>query len=172
VEVLCYLKGSGGEGIFLPTKNDLKLYGYCDLDWGTCHLSLRSLTGYFVTLGSSPISQRPKKQAIVSRSSAEAKYHAIVVTTSELVWVYIILASLGVFQRQPMKLFCGSQAALHIARNPFFYERTKHIETDYRFVQERLVSGMLTFMYIRSQHQPTDILMKALRERQFDNFST
>jgi len=53
--VLCYLKGSVGEGIFLKANNNLQLFGFCDSDWGACPLSRRSLTGYFVTLGFSYI---------------------------------------------------------------------------------------------------------------------
>ena len=28
--VLCYLKGSAGEGIFLSIRNNLQFYGFCD----------------------------------------------------------------------------------------------------------------------------------------------
>jgi len=85
--VLRYLQGSAGAGIFLSAKINVQLYRYCDSDWGAYHLSMRSLTGYFVTLGGSPISWRTKKQATISRSSAEAEYRAMAVATSELVLV-------------------------------------------------------------------------------------
>jgi len=87
--------------------------------------------------------------------------------TSELVWMRSLLASLGVFPTQPMKLYCDSQAALHIARNPIFHERTKHIELDCLFVREKLVAGLLTLIHVTSQHQPADIFIKAVENRQF-----
>ena len=87
--------------------------------------------------------------------------------TSELVWICSLLAFLGVFHHQPIKLFCDSQAALHIAKNPVFHEHTKHIELDCYFVQEKLVAGSLTLLHVKSQHQPADIFTKALGKREF-----
>ena len=62
-------------------------------------------------------------------------------TTSELIWLKVLLASLGLFHNSAMQLFCDSQAALHIAQNSVFHECTKHIELDYHFVWEKLDVG-------------------------------
>jgi len=43
--------------------------------------------------------------------------------TSELIWLKSLLASLGVFMKQPIKLFCDNQAALHIAKKIRFFMR-------------------------------------------------
>lgn len=69
-----YLKGNPGQGILLSNECDLRLHGWCDADWARCPLTRRSLTGWIVFLGNSPISWKTKKQHTVSRSSAEAEY--------------------------------------------------------------------------------------------------
>ena len=102
-----------------------------------------------------PVSWKTKKQLTVSRSSTEAEYRAMMTVTSELIWLKSLLASFNMFHKQPMRLYCDSQVALHIAQNPIFHERTKHIEIDCHSVQERYHSGDLDFYYIPSTSQLT-----------------
>lgn len=168
MRVFHYLKGGPGQGIVLATASSLQLNAYCDSDWASCPLTRRSVTGYFVTLGTLPVSWKTKKQPIVSRSSVEAEYRAMAITTCELTWLKSFLQSLGVYHRQPMRLYCDNQSTLHIASNPVFHERTKHIEIDCHYVRERLVAGNITTAHVRSVQQLADILMKALGRPQFE----
>jgi len=95
--VIRYLKGTLGFGNLLGSNSNLQVIAYCDSEWSVCSLTQRSLIGYFVTHGGSPVSWKTKKQSTVSRSSAEAEYRSIATMTSELVRLKTFLASLGIF---------------------------------------------------------------------------
>ncbi|RVX03863.1 Retrovirus-related Pol polyprotein from transposon RE2 [Vitis vinifera] len=168
LRVVRYLKGTSGQGILLRADNDLSLQGWCDSDWAACPVTRRSLSGWLVFLGQSPISWKTKKQHTVSRSSAEAEYRAMAAVTCELKWLKGLLLSLGVHHPKAIKLFCDSQSALHMAKNPVFHERTKHIEVDCHFVRDAITDGLITPSYVPIVTQLADIFTKALGKKQFD----
>jgi hypothetical protein len=168
LRVVRYLKGNPGQGVFLSSESDLRLHGWCDADWAGCPLTRRSLTGWIVFLGNSPVSWKTKKQHIVSRSSAEAEYRSMAMTTCELTWLKALLESLGVSHPTPMSLHCDSQSALHMSQNPVFHERTKHIEVDCHFIRDAIVAGSITTKFVTSSLQLADIFTKALGKQQYE----
>jgi len=91
LRIVRYLKGNPGQGILLRADCDLQLYAWCDSDWASCPLTRRSITGWFVLIGNSPISWKTRKQHTVSRSSAEAEYRSMATTTCELIWLKALL---------------------------------------------------------------------------------
>lgn len=117
--------------------------------------------------GQSPVSWKSKKQSTVSRSSAEAEYRAMASAASEVTWLVRLLEEMGVTNLKPITLHCDNQSALHIARNPVFHERTKHIELDCHFTRDKVLEGLLQLSYLPTQHQLADILTKILPSPQF-----
>nr|XP_016510591.1 PREDICTED: uncharacterized mitochondrial protein AtMg00810-like [Nicotiana tabacum] len=85
IHVLRYLKGSLSLGIFLSNSRDYRIRAFCDSDWAACTETRKSVSGYIVLLGDSPISWKSKKQSTISLSSAEAEYRAVRKVVGELV---------------------------------------------------------------------------------------
>ncbi|RDX96832.1 Copia protein, partial [Mucuna pruriens] len=110
------------------------------------------------------VSWKFKKQNIVAR--AEAEYRAMALATCELIWVKQLIQELKFADVQPMKLYCDNQATLHIAFNPVFHERTKHIEIDCHFVREKLLAKEISTEFVNSNNQLADIFTKSLRGSQ------
>jgi hypothetical protein len=98
----------------------------------------------------------------MARSSAEAEYRAMASTASELTWIKQVLADLNIEIKEPMKMYCDNQAAIHITANPIFHERTKHIEVDCHFVREKVQSKEIETLFVRSENQLADIFTKGL----------
>lgn len=98
----------------------------------------------------------------MSRSSAEAQYKALAITTSEIIWLQQLLQDFGIKSSTPALLFCDNQDAIHLASNPMFHERKKHIEIDCHFVLDKVAIGSVKLLTIRSQHQIVDVFTKPL----------
>jgi len=60
-------------------------------------------------------------------------------------------------------MYCDNYIALHIASNPVFHERTKHIEINCHFVLEKLFSKEICTEFVGSNDQLADLLTKSLR---------
>jgi len=102
----------------------------------------------------------------VSRSTAEAEYRTFASTTAKLMWFVHLLKNIG-HCVPPLQLYCDNIIAIHMAKNPVFHHRTKHIEIDVHFVRERVASGALSLAYIPGSDQIADIFTKSLYAAMF-----
>ncbi|CAM8877760.1 unnamed protein product [Rhodiola kirilowii] len=143
-KVLRYLKGAPAQGFFYPSDQPLQLTTFCDADWGACPLTRKSV-------------------------SAEAEYRTMAHACYEGLVVVRLLADLHVQVPTPVPLFCDNNAAMHIARNPIFHERTKHVELDCHVVRQHVSAGFIQPHFVPTFDQPADLLTKALSADQLSH---
>ncbi|XP_058004035.1 uncharacterized mitochondrial protein AtMg00810-like [Hevea brasiliensis] len=168
--LLRYLKGTPAKGLFFPSKTELQLRAYCDADWATCSMTRKSVTGYCIFFGSSLISWKTKKQATVSKSSAEAEYRSMATTVCELQWLSYLLRDLQISLHLPIPLMCDNKAAVHISENPVFHERTKHIDIDCHIVRQQVLNKFISTSHIGAKTQLADLFTKCLNSSLFHQF--
>lgn len=105
---------------------------------------------------------------MVSRSSAESEYRSMAQSACEVMWISQLLSEVGIKTSSPATLWCDNQAAMHIASNPVFHERTKHIEIDCHFVREKIQQGLISTEYVKTGEQLGDIFTKPLNGVRID----
>ncbi|KAH9793420.1 Integrase catalytic domain-containing protein [Citrus sinensis] len=100
--------------------------GYIDSDFVGDLDKKKSTTGYVFTLARGVVSWVSKLQTVVALSTTEAEYMAVSQAYKEAIWIQKLLEELG-HKQEKISVFCNRQSALHIARNPTFHSRTRHI---------------------------------------------
>ena len=85
IRILCYIKGTPGQGVLYENRGHTQIVGYCDVDWTGSSADRRSTSGYCVFIGGNLISWKSKKQNVVAKSSAEPEYRAMALATCELI---------------------------------------------------------------------------------------
>ncbi|WMV34433.1 hypothetical protein MTR67_027818 [Solanum verrucosum] len=83
-------------------------------------------------------------------------------TVAEITWLIGLYKKLGVTIKQPVDMFCDNKAAIQIASNFIFHERTKHFYIDCYFVREKILQHMIKTQHISTRDQLEDLLTKGL----------
>ncbi|KAL5820967.1 hypothetical protein ACOSQ3_022849 [Xanthoceras sorbifolium] len=158
--ILRYLRGTTNKTLCFK-GGDTTLTGYVDADLAGNVDIRKSTTGYVYTLGGTAVSWVSQLQKIVALSTTEAEYVAVTEASKEMVWLQSFLEELGKKQEDNV-LYCDSQSAIHLAKNPSFHSRTKHIQLRYHFIRSLLEDGILKLEKISGAQNPTDMLTKTV----------
>ena len=81
---------------------------------------------------------------MVSRSSTESEYRGAANGATEIAWTKSLLRELSITPTQPPLILCVNISATYLATNPILHARTKHVEIDYHFVQDRVLPRSLS----------------------------
>lgn len=125
--ILRYLKMTPGRGLLFRKCENRDVEVFTDVSWAGEQTDRRSTTGYCSYVWDNLVTWRSKKQAVVSRSSAEAQYRALALGICEGMWLQRLLRELKMEMRESVKMFSDCQTAISIAKNPIHHDITKRI---------------------------------------------
>ena len=146
--------------------SEFTVKGYVDSDFAGDLDKRKSTTGYVFTLAGGAVSWVSKLQTVVALSTTEAEYMAATQACKEAIWIQRLLEELG-HKQEKITLFCDSQSALHLARNPAFHSRTKHIGVQYHFVREVVEKGNVDMKKIHTKDNLADALTKPINVEKY-----
>ena len=108
-----------------------------------------------------------RKQHVVVRSSVEVEFKAMTQGICELSWLKIVLESLWIKWEGSMRLYYDNKSAINMAHNLVQHDRTKLVEVDRHFIKEKLESGLICTLFVSSNRQLADVLIKGLASTTF-----
>ena len=158
--VFQYLRGTSNYCITFDGCSD-EVCGYVDSDFAGDFDKRRSTLGYVFTLAGGAISWMSKLQNIVALSTTEAEYIAASHACKEAVWLKGLLGELGKVQNT-IKVFCDSQSAIHLAKNPAYHSKTKHIPIKYHFVRHVVHEGGVVLEKVHTKKNSADMFTKSV----------
>jgi hypothetical protein len=115
--IIRYIQGTKEFGLHLYPSTITNLTAYSDADWGGCPDTRRSTSGYCVYLGDNLISWSAKRQATLSRSSAEAEYRGVANVVAESCWLRNLLLELHCPISKATVVYCDNVSAIYLSGN-------------------------------------------------------
>jgi hypothetical protein len=109
-----------------------------------------------------------KKQNLIALSSAEVGFRGMFKGLCELLWLRKLMIEWGFKLKEGMQLYFDNKSAIEIAHNPIQHDRTKHIEIDRHFIKQKLEERIISFSFMRSEEQLTNMLTKGVSTKCFE----
>ncbi|CAI7884664.1 unnamed protein product [Closterium sp. NIES-53] len=122
--------------------------------------------GFICCVGGGPTSWESKKQVDQALSSVESEYSALFRAVREIVWQRHLLAELGEDRQGPTPLYCDSQGAISLGKNPVLHGLTKHMRVKWHWTRSMVAAGEVELHYVKTTRQPADMMTKRLVEQQ------
>ncbi|CAI7891578.1 unnamed protein product [Closterium sp. NIES-53] len=114
----------------------LFLTAFSDASYASEPEDMTSVGGFICCIGGGPTAWESKKQVDQALSSVESEYMALFRAVREIVWQRCLLDELGEEQQGPTPLYCDSQGAIPLAKNPVLHGLTKHMRVCAAVFQE------------------------------------
>lgn len=141
--------------------------GYSDASWANSSDGYRSVSGYVITVASSPILFVSRRQPNIALSSTEAEYVAASEAVKDLVWLTQFLSELRIQHTLP-EVLIDNQSTIRQIKNLDTQKRSRHVDLRYHYVRSSYLKGLFHLKYINTENQVADCLTKLLNGRRLE----
>ena len=76
-------------------------------------------------------------RSVIAMSTIEAEYLVATNAAKEVVSLKMVLEKFG-YKKENITLLYDNQSALHLAGNPVFHSKTRHIRVQYHFICDKV----------------------------------
>jgi hypothetical protein len=161
--LLRYLQGSQSHGILLGRRDEPypMFRAMSDSDWGMGN-DRKSISGFIILLGRSPIAWSSKQQAVVALSSCEAEYISVTHCARDVLWLRSLFAEIGYPQESPTTIFCDNQGTVACTHDPHAHSKMKHISIREHFIRDCITKKLIVVTHIDGKENDADIFTKPL----------
>ena len=131
-----------------------------DSDWAGDRVSRKSTSGGLLMLGGHLIKSWSSTQPVIALSSGEAELYALVKAASQGTGLLSMLMDYG--HELEATVYTDSTAAIGIVHRRGL-GKTRHISTQYLWIQEKVGNKELTVEKVGTHDNPADLLTKHLK---------
>ncbi|CAI7883822.1 unnamed protein product [Closterium sp. NIES-54] len=157
------MRQKGADGV---EPERLFLTAFSDASFASEPEDMTSVGGFICCVGGGPTAWESKKQVDQALSSVESEYMTLFRAVREIVWQRRLLAELGEEQQGSTPLYCDSQGAIALAKNPVLHDLTKHMRVKWHWTRSMVAAGEVELHYVKTTGQPADMMTKRLVEQQ------
>ncbi|GJU16877.1 hypothetical protein Tco_1144843 [Tanacetum coccineum] len=140
------------------------LEGYSDASWINHVEDSSSTSGWVFLLGGGAISWASKKQTFITGSTMESEFVALVAAGKEVEWLRNLIHEIPIWPKPiaPISIHCDSVTTLAKAYSQIYNGKSRHLGVRHSMIRELIMNGVISIMFVRSQHNLADHLTKAL----------
>ncbi|CAI7756352.1 unnamed protein product [Closterium sp. NIES-54] len=128
----------------------LFLTAFSDASFASEPEDMTSVGGFICCVCGDPTAWESKKQVDQALSSVESEYMALFRAVREIVWQRRLLAELGEEQQGPTPLYCDSQGAIALTKNPVLHGLTKHMRVKWHWTRSMVAAGEVELPYVKT----------------------
>lgn len=163
---LKYLNSTKDLVLRLSAREGMSVQAYVDASYAV-HNDAKGHTGATISVGQGAVFNRSTKQKIVSRSSTEAELVGLSDTIPMVIWTRNLLAAMG-YEQRPAVIHQDNKSAIILEESGHSTTgRTRHINTRYFFVKDRIQSKEVVVVYTRTEEMVADFFTKPLQGQRF-----